>query len=245
MHVMGYTLTTQLPCLAEQKGQLVMNTLNSHSYVVAGKDRAFRKALQNSDCLFPDGIGIVAACRVILHRRVPKIAGVDLLRHLLVWASHARARVLLFGSSRRVLNAVIGRIREAYPGVVVDAIAPPFRKAFTEAESATFVQDINRFRPTLLLVSMTAPKQEKWVQEHRDRLSVPLIANVGAAFEYFAGLLPRPSGAFRLRYFEWLTRLLRDPRKIWRRVFLSEPVFFAAVGREIVLRACRVRHTSR
>jgi N-acetylglucosaminyldiphosphoundecaprenol N-acetyl-beta-D-mannosaminyltransferase len=84
---------------------------------------------------------------------------------------------------------------------------------------------VNRAGPTVLWVGMTAPKQEKWVQQHRHRLDVPLIAAVGAVFDYFAGTKKRASTAAQSIGLEWLPRLLREPRRMWRRNFVSTPIF--------------------
>ena len=87
------------------------------------------------------------------------------------------------------------------------------------------ISAVNSFAPDALFVGMTAPKQEKWVHEHRDRLNAPLICPVGAVFDFYAGTVRR-SGEFWIRMgLEWLPRLIREPKRLWRRNFISTPLF--------------------
>ena len=85
---------------------------------------------------------------------------------------------------------------------------------------------VNRAGPDVLWVGMTAPKQEKWIYENRDKLHVKLIAAVGAVFDFYTGNVKRSHPWFLEHGLEWLPRLLQEPRRLWRRTFISAPVFF-------------------
>jgi N-acetylglucosaminyldiphosphoundecaprenol N-acetyl-beta-D-mannosaminyltransferase len=115
---------------------------------------------------------------------------------------------------------------QTFPNIAVRGVyAPSFNKEFSDDEDDRIIESVNWARPTVLWVGMTAPKQEKWVQQHRHRLDVPLIAAVGAVFDYFAGTKKRALTAAQSVGLEWLPRLLREPRRMWRRNFVSTPIF--------------------
>jgi N-acetylglucosaminyldiphosphoundecaprenol N-acetyl-beta-D-mannosaminyltransferase len=91
------------------------------------------------------------------------------------------------------------------------------------------VASINDADPDLLWVGMTAPKQEKWVEENRHRLHAAVIASIGAVFDFYAGVNPRAPQWMCKLGIEWLHRLVREPRRMWRRTFISAPKFVALV----------------
>jgi N-acetylglucosaminyldiphosphoundecaprenol N-acetyl-beta-D-mannosaminyltransferase len=87
------------------------------------------------------------------------------------------------------------------------------------------LEDVNKARPQLLCVGMTAPKQEKWIYQHKDQLDVPFIGAVGAVFDFFAGTANRSPRWFLDHGYEWLPRLFREPGRLWYRNFISFPKF--------------------
>jgi N-acetylglucosaminyldiphosphoundecaprenol N-acetyl-beta-D-mannosaminyltransferase len=110
---------------------------------------------------------------------------------------------------------------------VAGSYAPPFRDALSEAEDRKIVSAVNAAKPHVLWVGMTAPKQEKWIHANRGRLEVDFIAAVGAVFDFYTGRVKRSHPLFQAVGLEWLPRLLRDPARLWKRNFVSNPKFLA------------------
>jgi N-acetylglucosaminyldiphosphoundecaprenol N-acetyl-beta-D-mannosaminyltransferase len=203
----------------------IINTINPHSYVTAKRDGEFAEALRASDTLLPDGSGIVMAAKRIKGKKIRKIAGSDLHRHLLSELERKGGSVFYMGASRRTLDRIRERIAREYPSVKVGSHSPPFKPEFTEEENAEIIAKINAFGPDVLFVGMTAPKQEKWLHAHRDRLEFRTAACIGAVFDFYAGTVRRPSQFWIDLHLEWLPRLLREPRRLWKRNFVSTPLF--------------------
>ncbi len=129
-----------------------------------------------------------------------------------------------------------------YPRIeVVGAHSPPFKPTYSEAELDHMVAAVNAARPDVLWVGMTAPKQELWIRAVRPRLDAKFSAAVGAVFDFYAGNVKRSPRVFQRAGLEWLPRLVQEPRRLWRRMFISAPVFLGHVIRE---RAARRNHTS-
>lgn len=231
MTILGYNINPQLP-EAPFAGKLVVNTLNPHSYVVAKQDASFRDALLASDILVPDGTGIVWAAKVLHGSIIPKIAGADVHAHMLSVASANNLRVFYLGSTPNTLDKIETRIRSEHPGITVGCYSPPFKQSFETSDNAEMLHKIDAFRPDILFVGMTAPKQEKWVHQHRNQLSVSVICSIGAVFDFYAGTVQRPSQFWIKLGLEWLPRLLREPRRLWRRMFISAPIFVWDVLKE-------------
>ena len=210
----------------------VVDTLNPHSYVLARKDRQFREALMTAKWLIPDGVGIKYAARLLNGARIEKIAGADLHEVVLSSLEKKGGSCFYLGSSDETLGRIKERIAREYPSVRVGVFSPPYREAFTEEENRVMINAVNSFSPDILFVGMTAPRQEKWVHENREKLNVPLICSIGAVFDFYAGTVHRSGELWIKLGLEWLPRLLREPRRLWRRNLISTPLFLWYVAAE-------------
>ncbi|MGA9407850.1 MAG: WecB/TagA/CpsF family glycosyltransferase [Bacteroidota bacterium] len=210
---------------------------NPHSLVVADRDNDFLAALNAADFLIPDGAGIVLASKLLGGTIRQRITGSDIMIGLAErWNGKQGKSFFFLGSSAGVLNKIKNRMSTDYPNISVRGVhSPSFRDKFSDDENEQIIDLINRAAPTALWVGMTAPKQEKWVHEHRSRLNVPFIAAVGAAFDYFAGTKQRASRTLQSAGLEWLPRLFREPRRMWRRNIISTPVFLYHIVRQKLL----------
>ena len=214
---------------------VIVNTINAYSYVVTKKDSLFRKALMTSDVLVPDGFPVVIAARIRGDRRMRKIAGADILFYLLEMLEKQNGTCFFLGSEQETLRLIEERLRKEYPSVKAGFFSPPFREEFSETEIREMIGRINSFKPDVLFVGMTAPKQEKWVLANKPAIHPCIICSIGAAFDYFAGTLPRPSRFWIKIGMEWFVRLVKEPGRLWRRYLLHSPVFFFDLFRCLVL----------
>lgn len=200
--------------------------VNPHSLVAARSDPRAREALARSDLRFADGAGLLFVGRLRGIDFPDRIAGPDLVPRLSEALERGGgARYFFLGSTEEVLRKIEARVASSWPSIrVVGILSPPFRET-TDEEEAAQVAAINAARPDVLWVGMTAPKQELWVARNRHRLEVPLVGSVGAAFDYLAGTKTRSPKWFREHGLEWLPRLVMEPARLWRRTFLSAPLF--------------------
>lgn len=205
--------------------RMVINTINPHSYVVAQRDNIFKKALLSSDVLLPDGIGIIYAVRHLNKKHINRITGYDLLIFMLEYLNLSKGKCFFMGSTELVLKSIKNRINNEYPNIRVGFHSPPFKSIFDEDDDAAIINAINEFEPDILFVGMTAPKQEIWVYKNNNRLSTSAICSIGAAFDFYAGNVNRPSFYWREGGFEWLARFFKNPIKLWKRNLISLPVF--------------------
>lgn len=201
--------------------------LNPHSYVVGIDDKEFSSALKDADWLIPDGSGIVFASRLLGGDIRQRVTGPDLFYSLHDEINRIGGkRVFFLGGSSKTLLLIQEKMGNDFPGIqLAGTYSPPFKDRFSAKDVDEMVAAINAADADILWVGLSAPKQEKWIYENRDRLNVKFIGAVGAVFDFYAGTVRRSPVIFQKLGLEWLPRLLQQPRRLWRRMFVSAPVF--------------------
>ncbi|WP_338242921.1 WecB/TagA/CpsF family glycosyltransferase [Aurantiacibacter hainanensis] len=217
---------------AENSGARHVACVNPHSIEVARGDPAFREALHRADLLIPDGIGIVLASRFNGGTISERVTGFDLFQLTAGLLAERKERMMFLGSSEDVLATIRARVKRDYPGVTVETYSPPYKAEFSAEDNAAMHAAVNAFRPDVLWVGMTAPKQEKWVEANRPHLQTRMIGSIGAVFDFYAGRIRRPGKMWQKLGLEWLPRLAGEPRRLWRRMGISAPLFVGAVVRD-------------
>ena len=207
----------------------IVNTINPHSYCIAKKDSFFREALENSDILIPDGVGIVWAEKFLNKNSIKKIAGYDLFVFLMNKLESENGTVFFLGASKVTLEKIRLKCKIEYPNVKFGSYSPPFKKEFSQQDSEIMCQKVNEINPDVLFVGITAPKQEKWVHQNKDNLNAKLICSIGAVFDFYAGNIKRSSPFWIRMGLEWLPRLIKEPRRLFKRNFVSTPKFILEV----------------
>lgn len=220
------------------EGKLLINTINAHSYNTARKDSLFAEALTNGDVLLPDGVSIVMACKWIKAKSLPKerIAGWDLfafeMEKLERESEELRTKseeskiVMFMGSSQKVLDLIVKRAAEVYPHLKVVTYSPPYKPEFSDEDNKAIIDAIHAANPDLLWIGMTAPKQEKWTYSHWEELNIHChVGSIGAVFDFFAGTMKRAPMWWQEHGLEWLYRLLKEPKRMWRRYIIGNTLF--------------------
>jgi len=225
MNIMGYSVFCDDLATIDLKTKKVINTINPHSYITAKSDEYFKESLNNSDVLIADGSGIVLAARQIYNRKIKKIAGTDLHIFLIEQMNKEHGKIFYMGASQTTLDKIKARIKLEYPNIRVESYSPPFKPVFSDEDNKVIVNKINEFKPDVLFIGMTAPKQEKWLHQHKSQLDFKVASSIGAVFDFFAGTVERPSQFWLDLHLEWLPRLLKEPKRLWRRNFVSTPLF--------------------
>ena len=135
------------------------------------------------------------------------------------------AVVFFLGAATKTLERIKERAAKEFPNVKVYNYSPPYNSAFSKEESQHMYEAVNVVQPDVLFVGMTAPKQEKWVHEHKEVLEAKIICSIGAVFDFYAGTVKRPSQFWIKLGLEWLPRFLKEPRRLAERNLVSTPKF--------------------
>jgi N-acetylglucosaminyldiphosphoundecaprenol N-acetyl-beta-D-mannosaminyltransferase len=230
-------LTSRRELSSLPDGKLLINTINAHSYNTALKDSLFAEALTKGDALIPDGASVVMACRWLKAKSQPveRIAGWDLFVHEMDRLNRKGGTCFFMGSSEKVLELIRKRAAVDYPNIKVETYSPPYKPEFSEEDNKGIIEAINKANPDLLWIGMTAPKQEKWTYTHWKELDIHChVGNIGAVFDFFAGTVERAPLWWQEHSLEWLYRLLKEPKRMWRRYIIGNTLFLKNVVKEMI-----------
>jgi N-acetylglucosaminyldiphosphoundecaprenol N-acetyl-beta-D-mannosaminyltransferase len=201
---------------------------NTHVLTESWFSTRYKEVLNSADLVVPDGMPLVWLGRMDGYELKRRVYGPELMESFLR-ETGARYRHFLYGGRPDIPGKISHRLSEMYPGLkFVGYYSPPFR-SLTEEENAEVVQFINDISPDVIWVGLGAPKQEIWMYEHVNDLKVPVMVGVGAAFDFLAGVKNQAPRLFRENGFEWLWRLISEPRRLWRRYVIYGPLFIGLV----------------
>ena len=227
--LLGYTIFKKSLESIDFVNKKIINTINPHSYCLSRNDELFNKALQSSDILLPDGIGISFASKILNNQTIKKIAGADVHLYLLQQANLKSQKVFYLGASEITLQLIADRIAQEFPNIQVASYSPPYKPVFSIDDTKKMLAKVNEFKPEILFVGMTAPKQEKWVYTNKEQLDANIIVSIGAVFDFYAGTVKRSSQFWISIGLEWFPRFLREPKRLAKRNLGSTPKFILEI----------------
>jgi N-acetylglucosaminyldiphosphoundecaprenol N-acetyl-beta-D-mannosaminyltransferase len=200
-------------------------TVNLDFLYIAEQDATFRAMINEADLAVPDGMPLIWLSRLMGTPLAGRVTGVDLVSASCRVAEQEGLGVFLLGGTPLVAAAAADRLRTLHPTLTVTAYAPPFGPIAPD-EDDRIVEMILDARPGFLFVALGAPRQDFWIRDHRERLGVPVAMGVGCVLDLLAGAVDRAPGWMQTAGFEWSYRLIREPRRLWRRYLLNDlPLF--------------------
>ncbi|KQV43864.1 MULTISPECIES: WecB/TagA/CpsF family glycosyltransferase [unclassified Rhizobium] len=208
-------------------GQTVISFLNANNANLALKDRDYHDILCRHIVL-PDGHGIDIASRVMHGRMFPaNLNGTDFVPALMTYMTTPR-RVAMIGAKRDVLERAAANFAKHAPWHTFIPVSDGY---FDLSQSDAVMERVRAAQPDILLVAMGSPRQEKWIDRYVGPGHARLIIGVGALFDFVADEMPRASQGVRQLRLEWLHRLVHEPRRLWRRYIIGNPLFLYRVLR--------------
>jgi N-acetylglucosaminyldiphosphoundecaprenol N-acetyl-beta-D-mannosaminyltransferase len=199
----------------------------------AHDDPATMRAVTGATLAVPDGQPLVWALKLLSHARATRVYGPDLMARYCAHAASTETSIYLYGGrSEEALALLRKRLLERFPGLnVAGGFSPPFRP-LTPEERERVVAEIDGSGAKVVWVGTGQPKQELWMSEMRPLLKAPLLVGVGAAFDFHAGIVSQAPSWMQRNGLEWVYRLSREPRRLWRRYASQNPRFVAAFARQ-------------
>lgn len=197
---------------------------NVHTTVTAHDDPSYRAVQNGAVMALPDGGPLSQYSRRKGFAQAARVTGPDLMKEMLRESAQKHYRHYFYGSTQETLDILREKITRNYPdAIIAGMVSPPFRP-LTEEEDAAAVAAINEARPDFVWVGLGAPKQERWMAAHQGRVHA-LMLGVGAAFDYEAGNIRRAPRWMQRCNLEWLYRLLQDPKRLFKRYFVTNTKF--------------------
>jgi len=221
--------------IAWREGCRYIAVTDMHSVMEAQHDAQFKDILNSAELVVPDGYPLVWLGRRKGFRQMRRrVYGPELMLQFCAASASKEYRHFFYGGAPGVAEELARRFAEQFPGLIVaGSFCPPFRALTTEEDEAA-IAAIERSRADIVWVGLGAPKQERWMFEYRDRLNVPVLVGVGAAFDFHTGRIAQAPAWMGNHGLEWLFRLLNEPRRLWRRYLVYGTEFAALVLLELL-----------
>lgn len=194
-------------------------TPNSEIILHAYKNPDYCKVLNRGDMITPDGIGVVYASRILRRPLPERVGGFDLANEVLRRVAGTGKRVYLFGGKPGVADKAAEKICTLYPGTIICGTQDGY---FDAEKERKIIEDINEKKPDLLFVCLGFPKQELWIDAHKDELCSKVCMGIGGSLDVFAGTVKRAPIGFQKLGLEWLYRLLKQPSRAIRMLALPK-----------------------
>ena len=223
-------LHAEIKCLILRGQQATILNVNAYCLNLLYENAALREFFGNADLVFCDGFGVILAAR-LLGRRIPeRITYADWAWRLAAFAEAEGFSLFLLGAGPGVAEKAAKKLRTRHPDLKILGIEHGhFDHTPGSRENEEILRKVNAAGPDILIVGLGMPLQERWLMENRHRLDVSVTLTGGAVFDHVSGELRRGPRILTDNGFEWLARLFVEPRRLWRRYLIGNPLFLLRV----------------
>ena len=229
--------------IVRERGHALVLHVNAHALNLCYRDPALRSFFNTASLVFCDGVGVMLAARILGKRLPERITYADWSWQLANFAERENLSLFLLGARPGVAERAAARLLVQHPDLKIVGIHHGyFNRAIGAPENEAVLTKINAARPDMLLLGFGMPVQERWLMKNWNRIDARIALTGGAAFDYISGELRRGPRLLTDNGFEWLARLLIEPRRLWRRYVIGNPLFLLRVLKQRLIQdMARVR----
>jgi exopolysaccharide biosynthesis WecB/TagA/CpsF family protein len=210
---------------ARENRPYAVSALAVHGVMTGVLDSVQRHRLNELDLVVPDGQPVRWALNRLYRIKLPdRVYGPNLTLKVCERAASEGLSIYLYGSRREVLESFEINLKKQFPALEIAGKQPSRFRQVTAKEQAEIAETINKSGASIVLVGLGCPRQETWVYENRESLSMPLLA-VGAAFDFHAGTVSQAPQWIQNRGLEWLFRFVQEPKRLWKRYVFLNPLY--------------------
>ena len=215
-----------------------VSALAVHGVMTGVLESTHRYRLNHLDLVLPDGQPVRWALNLLYHTKLPdRVSGPNAMLQICERAAEEGLSIYLYGSKASVLEALSRNLCQRFPKLIIAGTQPSKFRQVSPQEKQETAQQIRNSGAAITFVGLGCPRQEVWAYEYRDDLSMPLIA-VGAAYDFHAGLLAKSPEFLSKIGLEWLFRLMKEPKRLWKRYVFLNPLYMSL----FLLQALKIKH---
>lgn len=201
----------------EDKKKSLVVAINPEKLMKAKEDPELKALLNRAEFQIPDGIGVIIASKLQKGNITSRVTGVDMMDRIVREAARTQKPIFLYGAKPGIADKAAQKLKETYPDLIVAGTQDGYEK-----DNSKVIDIINAAKPDILFVAMGSPKQEQWIEKHRDELHPTLYQGVGGSFDVLAGNVKRAPAIYQRFGVEWLYRLIKEPSRLKRQMNLPK-----------------------
>lgn len=224
------TICHKIIRLFHQKNKKIVFYVNAHSINIAAKNPSFKSTLNYADLVYCGGLGPVIAARLLKKLKLKKTTTPDFIYDVFRNMEKNNKSIFFLGSKETNLREMKKNISHRFPKLKILGSNHGY---FSILDNQKLIVKINKLKPDLLLVGMGSPKQEEWIVNNYKKIDAKIFWSVGAIFEIFSGKYKRLPKVFNDFGFEWIYRLIQEPRRLWKRYLIGNVDFFSILFKNI------------
>ncbi|WP_134684438.1 WecB/TagA/CpsF family glycosyltransferase [Brevibacillus migulae] len=210
---------------AKRQQPYAVSALAVHGVMTGFMDKVHQRRLNGLDLIVPDGQPVRWGLRLLHNISLPdRVYGPELTLRVAKAAAEEQLPIYLYGSKQETIDLFEDNLKKKFPSIIIAGKEPSKFRRLDEQEKQEVIQRIKDSGAKLVFVGLGCPRQEVWIYEYRDYLPMPLLA-VGAAFDFHAGTLPQAPAWMQARGLEWLFRLMQEPKRLWKRYVVLNPLY--------------------
>lgn len=217
--------------LIDSSGKKTLFYINAHCLNLANEDKEYRTILQEASLVYSGGIGPVLASNFLNKSLKERTPTPDFIFDVLSVGQEKGWSVYLLGSERGIVQKVAVVMEKKLPKLKIVGCHHGY---FDKSQDQEVIAEINRLKPTIILVGMGTPKQEKWIAQNKEKINVKAFWSVGMMFDVLTGDMPRAPKFMQLMYSEWLFRLFQEPGRLWKRYLFGNIKFMLLIFKELL-----------
>lgn len=222
-----------------QRGKIHISVCPVSTIMACKNDDGVLESVNSADLVTPDGMPVVWIGRLKGFQNIKRVYGPDLMLEICRLSEKKFFRNYFYGSTHSVLERMKGKLMRMFPKLLISGMySPPFRNLLPD-EDKVINRMIDDANPDILWVGLGSPKQDTWMYEHRERLNVPVMIGVGAAFDFIAGTKKQAPKWMQIGGLEWLFRLISEPKRLWKRYILGNALFLYLLILDFIKHCCK------
>ena len=223
--------------LAKAGKPALIITFNLEFFRNALINEEFNSICKQAELVLPDGISITHFLKLKYKKNINRVTGNDLFELILSLSSDIPLRIAFVGSSKKVISELTAKISSLYPNCrIAAAISPPYNFELDKDENNSVLEELIKVKPDVLFLALGNPRQELWLDKHKDQIGARINIGVGAVFDFYTGNKKRSPLIFQKLSLEWAWRLLQEPKRLYKRYLIQGIPFFLRKAIQIIFK---------
>lgn len=201
--------------------------INPEKILKARKDEKLKKLLNNATYEIPDGIGVIYASKLRKGNIKTRITGIDSMEMLCKLSEEKKYKIFMYGAKEETIKKAKENLEIKFPNIQIVGTINGYEK-----DNDKIISSINKSKADIVFVALGSPKQEYWITENMDKVSAKIFQGVGGSFDVFSGNIKRAPKCMQKIGLEWLYRLIKEPKRIFRQIKLVKFLWLALIEKD-------------